>query len=387
MRETEALVRAAAARHGGAASARKRDRDLARLEEEVSRAARHHRRDPRRAARAAARWCVHYSSLDHLDAAAEEAALTRHDVALQRVDPVRAAAIISRLCGAGMNASLGAPAQADPHRSAVAAGRHRRADALPRVLAGVHGALSAALGGAVSIVRRLGVARWWLRRGKAQSAGGVLVAALRAEAVKIGLDRAPAVAGARDLREVVVPRVSRIVHRDDADFLDGVFCRASTDDSLQRWPPAKNSTPTEYIQHHLTFLTQAGRRRRLLDAERRHGRDVDPARRRRLRLPVVGRARRDRRRADQAPGVRRARWSTSSTTRSRASSPRRPQRFVAPLALTVFVWVLLMNAMDFLPDRHHGAGLRARSAPARLPHRADRRRQHDLRARAVGVRR
>ena len=30
--------------------------------------------------------------------------------------------------------------------------------------------------------------------------------------------------------------------------------------------------------------------------------------------------------------------------------PRRPpSSFVAPLALTVFVWVLLMNAMDFLP--------------------------------------
>ncbi len=31
-------------------------------------------------------------------------------------------------------------------------------------------------------------------------------------------------------------------------------------------------------------------------------------------------------------------------------------RFVAPMALTVFVWVLLMNAMDFLPVDVHVDG-------------------------------
>ena len=53
-------------------------------------------------------------------------------------------------------------------------------------VAGVDGALSAALGGAVTII-----AGWTsaivAARGKTQSAGGVLVGALRAEAVKIGL--------------------------------------------------------------------------------------------------------------------------------------------------------------------------------------------------------
>jgi ATP synthase protein I len=54
------------------------------------------------------------------------------------------------------------------------------------LLAGVDGAASAALGGAVSI------AAGWVSavvaaRGKGQSAGGVLVSALKAEAVKIGL--------------------------------------------------------------------------------------------------------------------------------------------------------------------------------------------------------
>ena len=54
------------------------------------------------------------------------------------------------------------------------------------LLAGVDGALSAALGGSVSIIAGW-VSAIVAARGKAQSAGGVLVGALRAEAVKIGL--------------------------------------------------------------------------------------------------------------------------------------------------------------------------------------------------------
>ncbi len=57
---------------------------------------------------------------------------------------------------------------------------------LAGLFAGEHGALSAALGGAVSLC-----AGWAsgmvAATGKAQSAGGVLVGALRAEGVKIGL--------------------------------------------------------------------------------------------------------------------------------------------------------------------------------------------------------
>jgi ATP synthase protein I len=52
--------------------------------------------------------------------------------------------------------------------------------------AGAHGALSAALGGAVSLSAGL-VSGVVAAMGKAQSAGGILVGALRAEAVKIGL--------------------------------------------------------------------------------------------------------------------------------------------------------------------------------------------------------
>ena len=54
------------------------------------------------------------------------------------------------------------------------------------VLAGAHGAVSAALGGAVSVFAG-GVSAMVAMTGKADSAGGVLVSALMAEGVKIGL--------------------------------------------------------------------------------------------------------------------------------------------------------------------------------------------------------
>jgi ATP synthase protein I len=54
------------------------------------------------------------------------------------------------------------------------------------LLAGVDGALSAALGGAVSVVAGW-VSAVVASKGKGRSAGDVLISALRAEAVKIGL--------------------------------------------------------------------------------------------------------------------------------------------------------------------------------------------------------
>ena len=54
------------------------------------------------------------------------------------------------------------------------------------LLAGAHGAISAAAGGLVSMVAGL-VAAFVAARGNAKSAGGVLLAALRAEGVKIAL--------------------------------------------------------------------------------------------------------------------------------------------------------------------------------------------------------
>lgn len=54
------------------------------------------------------------------------------------------------------------------------------------ILGGVHGALSAALGGAVSVCAG-GVSAIVAATGKTQSAGGVLIAALMAEGIKIGL--------------------------------------------------------------------------------------------------------------------------------------------------------------------------------------------------------
>jgi ATP synthase protein I len=53
-------------------------------------------------------------------------------------------------------------------------------------LEGGHGALSAALGGAVGLAAGLGFAMM-VQRGRDKSAGGTLVTALQAESVKIGL--------------------------------------------------------------------------------------------------------------------------------------------------------------------------------------------------------
>lgn len=57
--------------------------------------------------------------------------------------------------------------------------------ALAGFLAGVHGALSAALGGAVSVLAGWASAMV-ATTGRMDSAGGVLVTALKAEAVKLG---------------------------------------------------------------------------------------------------------------------------------------------------------------------------------------------------------
>ena len=59
--------------------------------------------------------------------------------------------------------------------------------------------------------------------------------------------------------------------------------------------------------------------------------------------------------------------------------------WVAPIALTVFVWVMLMNSMDFLPVDILASGPRRHRAP-QLARRAHRRHQHDVRARADRVR-
>jgi len=57
---------------------------------------------------------------------------------------------------------------------------------LAGVLAGVHGAVSAALGGAISVCAGWASANV-ASRGKPDSAGGVLVRALKAEGVKFGV--------------------------------------------------------------------------------------------------------------------------------------------------------------------------------------------------------
>lgn len=75
---------------------------------------------------------------------------------------------------------------------------------LAGVVAGAHGALSAALGGAVSIGAGW-VSAMVARRGKADSAGGVLVIALRAEGIKIGMIVVLSWLVLANYAEVVVP--------------------------------------------------------------------------------------------------------------------------------------------------------------------------------------
>jgi ATP synthase protein I len=58
--------------------------------------------------------------------------------------------------------------------------------AIAGLLAGIHGAASAALGGSVSVVAGLAFATV-MQSSNMQSADGTIVAALRAEAIKIGL--------------------------------------------------------------------------------------------------------------------------------------------------------------------------------------------------------
>ncbi len=109
-------------------------------------------------------------------------------------------------------------------------------------------------------------------------------------------------------------------------------------------------TPTEYIGHHLTHATKplgdGGFWTLHLDSLAR----VDPARRRRAWASSGGWCA-ARPRACRASARRSSSCcSTSSTSRRKASSiTATATRSSRPLALTVFVWVLLMNAMDFLP--------------------------------------
>ncbi len=143
---------------------------------------------------------------------------------------------------------------------------------------------------------------------------------------------------------------------------------------------AAPTTPTEYITGHLThFAKPVGGGRRLLDDPRRHAGDDADRRRSGLRLPVVGGSRRDFRRAGQAPGrrriARRFRPRTGEIDLPRGFEPRRAARVDDVHAGAV-------PERDGLPAGRHRGEVHA---PVRAPlaDRADRRRQHDVRARAV----
>ncbi len=147
---------------------------------------------------------------------------------------------------------------------------------------------------------------------------------------------------------------------------------------------AQELTPTSYIGAPPREPHDLVRRFAVLDAAPRHAGHLGRARRDRLRFSVARGARRDGGRSGQAAGVRRARGQFRRRPGERHLS-RQTGSFVTPLALTVFVWVILMNAMDFLPVdimawvyEHVFQQHNWRQVP-------DGRRQHDVRARALGV--
>ncbi len=246
------------------------------------------------------------------------------------------------------------------------------------ILAGVDGALSAALGGAVSICAGW-VSAVVASKGKAQSAGDVLIGALMAEGVKIGLIVILLWLVLATYDSVVAPAffgsfIVTVLIFGMAFFVRELRLSNGSRQRLQRHGlhPAPSNLPH-----------QAGGRGRLLGAECR------------LR-GHRGAARRPRPRRDLWWIVRGA---TSGVPNRRQAFVELAfefvdeqvkgifhhgdrNRFVAPAALTVFVWVLLMNAMDFLPVDVDGVGARERVPRSRVPPGADRGRQHHFRARA-----
>ena len=112
-------------------------------------------------------------------------------------------------------------------------------------------------------------------------------------------------------------------------------------------------TPGEYIIHHLTHFG-TGKPKGLVDFSVVNFDSVVLLGRCSARSAAscsgCGRAQGHLGRARAASRRRSSSCSRSSTTRPRASSTTPTSRkLVAPLALTVFVWIVLLNAMDLLP--------------------------------------
>ena len=90
------------------------------------------------------------------------------------------------------------------------------------LLAGIHGAISAMLGGLVSICAGLAFSVV-VSLSRSDSLAGTLVTAFRAEAVKV-TRRGAAVRRVRHVQECRGDRFCRIVRHFDTDIRNGVFC-------------------------------------------------------------------------------------------------------------------------------------------------------------------
>ena len=123
------------------------------------------------------------------------------------------------------------PEQADTHRSPVASDGHRRIDARCRGLGLAPMAPSPRRWAARSASSPDWRLRSWPRWARRNPQGGSLFAALRAEAVKIGLIVILLWLVLATYRDVVVLGVPRLVRGDRADFRNGVLCARRTENN------------------------------------------------------------------------------------------------------------------------------------------------------------
>ena len=146
---------------------------------------------------------------------------------------------------------------------------------------------------------------------------------------------------------------------------------------------ASYESPTEYIQHHLTFMVKPVGEHELLVRERRHRRDIARPGRARTRLHVARHAQGERRRAVEDPGVHRA----VLQLRQRPGQGHLPRREPVGRAHRADrVHLGHAHERDGLPARRHPGVRPRRRGAAQLAHRADRGHQHHVRARALRVR-
>ena len=166
--------------------------------------------------------------------------------------------VLGDVPGAGARSRVTSPLQTRPFRTVLLwqAVATAAVAAVAGVWAGGNAALSAVLGGVVNLAADV-VYAFALGLMRPTGPGGAVIAAVRAEASKILRDHRAALAGAGDCTGTSCWRRSSPRSWSRCCCFDGV-CSFATDESEQDSTMAAGTTnsPTEYIQHHLTFLAK-----------------------------------------------------------------------------------------------------------------------------------